>query len=157
MFKVTWLLLIVTTWQFGRRDTDATWNKPDAIGMGPGETVDMWDQHRTHAICSLTWSSCTARRSHGVWSKRKKLTLNIFHFHFLLPLHECNYEHNFLTSMSSKKRVDGTAQEDKPAVAVDGRVTTGDNQFEEKSAVPATALDKMLGMLGMRSNRCSYV
>uniref|UniRef100_M4BX70 Uncharacterized protein n=1 Tax=Hyaloperonospora arabidopsidis (strain Emoy2) TaxID=559515 RepID=M4BX70_HYAAE len=55
------------------------------MGMGPGETVDMWDQHMrradwTHAICNLTWSSCTAGRSHGVWSNRKKLTLNICHF-----------------------------------------------------------------------------
>ena len=57
----------------------------DAIRMGPGETVDIWDQYMgradwTHAICNLTRSSCTAGRSHGVRSKRKKLTLNIFHF-----------------------------------------------------------------------------
>ena len=55
--------------------------------------------------------------------------------------------------MSSKKRVVGAAQEGKPAMAVDGNVTTGDTQLEEKSAVPATALDKMLAMLGDLSDR----
>ena len=89
----------------GRRAMDATWDNEDAMGMGPVETVDMLDQHMrradwTQVICNLTRSSCIARRLHGVWSKRKKLTLNIFHFHFLLPLHECNYEHNFLTNRS---------------------------------------------------------
>ena len=35
----------------------------------------------------------------------------------------------------------------------DGQDTTTDHQFEEKSAVPAAALDKMLALLGDLSER----
>ena len=48
---------------------------------------------------------------------------------------------------------DGAGQEDKPAVAVDGHVMTGDNQLNEKSVVPATTLNKILAMLGNLSDR----
>ena len=55
--------------------------------------------------------------------------------------------------MSPKNRVAGAAQGATPAAVVDGRETTEDHQLEEKSAVPAAALDKMLAMLGDLTER----
>ena len=51
--------------------------------------------------------------------------------------------------MSPTERVGGAARGATPAAVVDGQTKTVDHQLEEKSAVPAaTALDKMLVMLG---------
>uniref|UniRef100_M4B9P8 Uncharacterized protein n=1 Tax=Hyaloperonospora arabidopsidis (strain Emoy2) TaxID=559515 RepID=M4B9P8_HYAAE len=48
---------------------------------------------------------------------------------------------------------DGAALGGKPVVAVDGHATTGVNQLKKMSAVPATALNKMLAMLEDLSDR----
>lgn len=47
-----------------------------------------------------------------------------------------------------KTRVDEKAQQAKPAVVVDAQDITNDQKLEEKSRVPAVALEKMLAMLG---------
>ena len=55
--------------------------------------------------------------------------------------------------MSSNDEVGGVAREATPAVVVDGQNTIIGHQPEDKSAVPASALDKMLAMIGDLSER----
>ena len=55
--------------------------------------------------------------------------------------------------MSPNDEVGGAARGATPTVVVDGQNTTIDHQLEEKAAVPASALDKMLAILDDLSER----
>lgn len=47
----------------------------------------------------------------------------------------------------------GAGQQYAPAVVVNGKDTTNDQQFEEKPALPAAALDEVIAMRGDLSKR----
>ena len=55
--------------------------------------------------------------------------------------------------MSPNDEVGGAARGATPTVVADGQNTTIDHQLEEKAAVPASALDKMLAILDDLSER----
>ena len=94
-------------------------------------------------MCNLTWSSySTVENAYRSVDERVYLPLNIFYFYFLHLFHKCNYDYT-LTGYELKRWRCAT-----PTVVVDGQNTIIDQQMEEKSAVPASALDKMLAMLG---------